>query len=678
MNEEFDFVKHMIFNLFDYQKETVNWIIEKYLSPTNYGGLIKLDAGLGKTLISIAFIIKCIIVTRKRMKKKNLDLSAFKFNSLVIAPASLTQNWINEFIYHVRPINSLTNELPLKISIHLPKSSKLPTSILNHPSILINQPNDCDIHIISYTSFLNDVKENFKNGNSIVNKKWNQVFMDEAHNIKNVKAKIFKAINLLNSHKKWLITATPIINKLDEMFAYINILKFYPFNNYWKWKNDVVTKVEEKGKEGYEIVNRIMNNICISKEKSILNLPPKELYRIDLSMNNIEFKIYKFVYEYCQSRIFDLLNLADHFSHLGKTIEEKLIKSNIGPFLSKMRSAACHPILSLIQFKNLMNNNEITPLDNSWLNDTGIQNCVEWINKNKNTQCLLCLDGEPHFVCYPCGHSFCHNCMAKILKINQGEDCLICAKQSNGYRLVNKEKECERLNDCENNSLSLLNGEEQIRPLILPQFNNTKKIKDIVCNCHQIKTSKMKWIKKIIKEESNNKDEDLVNNSTKAHWLIFSQFTKTLDILYNYLQKNGISVMQIDGRTKKDKRTELIQEYQQGSYQVALLSLLAAGVGITLTKATKVIMYEPYWSDSLEDQGSDRCHRIGQTDLVTVYNLCYTETVERNLFSMKDMKKEVVDGITGKRKYELESCNYANHVRLFMNSSILSQKVRRI
>lgn len=680
MNEDFDFDKHLIFSLFEHQKETVNWIIERYLSPSFSGGLIKLDAGLGKTLISIAFIIKCIVTIRKRMIKNGKDPSTFKFNSLIIAPASLTQNWVNEFIYHVRPIkNTLINEmdkqLPLNVSIHLPKSTKLPKSIQTHPSILINELETSDVHIISYTSFLNDVKQNYKNGTSIINRKWNQVFMDEAHNLKNIKAKIFKAVNLLHAHKKWLITATPIINKLDELYAYVHILKFYPYTNYWKWKNDVVTKVESKGKEGYEVVNRIMDAICISKNKSILNLPPKKVFRVDLPMSEIEFEVYKFIYDYCQSRIFDLLNLADHFSHLGLSIEEKLVKSNIGPFLTKMRSAACHPLLPLLQFKNLVNNhNNRLDFEQLFCSEDGIKLAMKWINQNKDTQCLLCLDGEPHFICYPCGHSFCHNCMAKILKLNEGEHCLYCAKLSTGYKL--KEK-----NDESNNTTPLLNGSAEISPLLSPQFINDKKVKEILqqCSNNLIITVKMKWIINKIREIDNNcNNHNQGNNEDKqVHWLIFSQYTKPLDILNHFLSHQGISTMQIDGRTKKDTRTELIQEYQSGKYKVALLSLLAAGVGITLTRATKVIMFEPYWSDSLEDQGSDRCHRIGQTESVTVYNLCYKETVESNVFTMKDMKKEIVDGITGKRKYELTSCNYANHVRLFMNSSILSQKVRR-
>jgi SNF2 family DNA or RNA helicase len=378
---------------------------------------------------------------------------------------------------------------------------------------------------------------------------------------------------------------------------------------------------------------------------------------------------------------------------LGLSIEEKLVKANIGPFLTKMRSAACHPLLPILQFKNIVNN-EFIKLDELCSED-GLRLAMKWITQNKDTQCLLCLDGEPHFMCYPCGHSFCHNCMAKILKLNDGDHCLYCAKISTGYKynhtqllngsqisndspLLNGSQisnDSPLLNGSQiSNGSQLLSGSSDILPFLSPQFINEKRVKEILNHSAQnhIITIKMKWIVNKIIEI----DKECVNNK-EVHWLIFSQFTKPLDLLNQFLTNQGISTMQIDGRTKKDVRTDLIKEYQLGKYKVALLSLLAAGVGITLTRATRVIMFEPYWSDSLEDQGSDRCHRIGQTESVTVYNLCYRETVESNVFTMKDMKKEVVDGITGKRKYEMTSCNYANHVRLFMNSSILSQKVRR-
>jgi len=124
----------------------------------------------------------------------------------------------------------------------------------------------------------------------------------------------------------------------------------------------------------------------------------------------------------------------------------------------------------------------------------------------------------------------------------------------------------------------------------------------------------------------------------------------------------------MDGSVSVKKRTEYIAEFQKpdGPYKFALLSLTAMGVGVTLTAATRVIFYEPYWNETMEKQAMDRCHRIGQREEVIVYHFLMKGTIEELLFKMKEHKGMVTNAVAGKTQFTKVKGGWVNNVRLFM------------
>jgi SNF2 family DNA or RNA helicase len=80
---------------------------------------------------------------------------------------------------------------------------------------------------------------------------------------------------------------------------------------------------------------------------------------------------------------------------------------------------------------------------------------------------------------------------------------------------------------------------------------------------------------------------------------------------------------------------------------VFLISLKAGGTGLNLTAATYVIHLDPWWNPAAEDQATDRAHRIGQDQPVTVYRLVAAGTVEEGILAMQSAKREVVEGLLG-------------------------------
>ncbi len=137
--------------------------------------------------------------------------------------------------------------------------------------------------------------------------------------------------------------------------------------------------------------------------------------------------------------------------------------------------------------------------------------------------------------------------------------------------------------------------------------------------------------------------EELLDNKHKA--LVFSQFVKHLQIVKEYLDKKGISYQYLDGSTPPHIRQERIDDFQRGAGDVFLISLKAGGTGLNLTAADYVIHLDPWWNPAVEDQATDRAHRIGQMRPVTVYRLVTEDTVEEKILKLHETKRDLADSL---------------------------------
>jgi len=127
--------------------------------------------------------------------------------------------------------------------------------------------------------------------------------------------------------------------------------------------------------------------------------------------------------------------------------------------------------------------------------------------------------------------------------------------------------------------------------------------------------------------------------------LIFSQFVKMLRLIDNVLSENNIDFYSLDGSTPRVKRDSQVQAFQNDSAgpSVFLISLKAGGYGLNLTAADKIIHFDPWWNPSVENQATDRAHRIGQTKPVTSYKLIAAGTVEERILKLQEHKKGLID-----------------------------------
>lgn len=133
---------------------------------------------------------------------------------------------------------------------------------------------------------------------------------------------------------------------------------------------------------------------------------------------------------------------------------------------------------------------------------------------------------------------------------------------------------------------------------------------------------------------------ELVNNAVEAgnKVLLFSQFTSMLDIIRRRLDEEGIGYYILTGSTSKEKRNELVKSFNGDRPPVFLISLKAGGTGLNLTAASIVIHFDPWWNQAAQNQATDRAHRIGQQQVVTVYKLIMKDTLEEKILEMQERK----------------------------------------
>lgn len=194
-----------------------------------------------------------------------------------------------------------------------------------------------------------------------------------------------------------------------------------------------------------------------------------------------------------------------------------------------------------------------------------------------------------------------------------------------------KRQSLERLNDTRL-------PPEQRRVQVLAEITRLRRAAchpDLVAPELQIPSAKLEQLVELVQE--------LTDNRHRA--LVFSQFVDFLSLVRARLDKEGIDYQYLDGSTPQKARDESVAAFQRGEGKVFLLSLKAGGVGINLTAADYVIHLDPWWNPAVEQQASDRAHRIGQTRPVTIYKLVLKGSIEEQVIAMHASKRELIDQV---------------------------------
>jgi superfamily II DNA or RNA helicase len=155
--------------------------------------------------------------------------------------------------------------------------------------------------------------------------------------------------------------------------------------------------------------------------------------------------------------------------------------------------------------------------------------------------------------------------------------------------------------------------------------------------------------------------EEVVDGGHRV--LVFSQFVSMLALLKDHLASEQIEYCYLDGSTTD--RAGVVEKFQKSAIPVFLISLKAGGVGLNLTGADTVIHFDPWWNPAVEDQATDRAHRIGQSKVVTSYKLIARGTVEEKILNLQQRKREIIAATLSSEEAFTESLTWEEIQSLF-------------
>ena len=167
---------------------------------------------------------------------------------------------------------------------------------------------------------------------------------------------------------------------------------------------------------------------------------------------------------------------------------------------------------------------------------------------------------------------------------------------------------------------------------------------------------------------------NIINDSSDQKILVFSQFTKVLEVIGKRLNEENISYSYLDGKTSAKDRVKLVEEFNTNNNKAFLISLKVGGTGLNLTSANIVVHFDPWWNPAVEDQASDRAHRIGQKNVVNVIKLIAKGTAEERVINLQETKKELIeDVINGNldNSSTLKNLSKDDIIDLFMSQNII-------
>lgn len=164
----------------------------------------------------------------------------------------------------------------------------------------------------------------------------------------------------------------------------------------------------------------------------------------------------------------------------------------------------------------------------------------------------------------------------------------------------------------------------------------------LLLSFNNVKRSKLDYCLSLVKKLKTNPENKIV---------IFSSFTSLLDNLKELLIENNFSCLVLTGKNNQKERKLIIDNFNKLQDKILLVSLKVGGVGINLNTANIVIHFNPWWNDSVEDQATDRLHRIGQNKEVNVFNLILQNSIEEKILKIKNIKGEIIDSTISSASY---------------------------
>ncbi|KAL8651611.1 MAG: hypothetical protein Q9226_004628 [Calogaya cf. arnoldii] len=631
------------------------------------GGILADEMGLGKTIEMLSLMhsnrsdvaeqatqnVPSSVANLPRLPKSSASVESAPCTTLVVAPMSLLAQWESEAQKASKPGS-------LKTLVYY-GSDKVAN--LQHMCCEANAASAPNLIITSYGVVLSEFNQVASRGGDRVSHgglfsvDFFRVILDEAHFVKNRQSKTAKACYEISAQHRWVLTGTPIVNRLEDLFSLVRFLRVEPWNNFSFWKTFITVPFESKDFiRALDVVQTVLEPLVLRRTKdmktpdgqALVPLPPRTIEIEEVELSNQEHEVYDYIYTRAK-RTFNATMEAGTLLKSYTTIFAQILR---------LRQACCHPILTRNKAiaaeeeeaaaaadiaNGLADDMDLQELIERFTSDSGhaedITNkfgahVLQQIQAEANSECPICTE-EPMIepAVTGCWHSACKQCLLDYIQHQKDKRelplCFNCREPINQrdiFEIVRDED-----HDIESNDMDLYSATPP--NTVATSTKNTKHPPKI--SLHRIGTDSSAKIAALL---SHLKSIRTSSPTTKS--VVFSQFTSFLDLIAPTLSRAGIPFLRFDGTMNQKVRATTITTFTESKRgMVLLLSLRAGGVGLNLTAAKRVFMMDPWWSFAVEAQAIDRVHRMGQEEEVKVVRFVVSGSIEGRMLRIQERKK---------------------------------------
>ncbi|KAI2631053.1 DNA repair protein rad-5 [Hypoxylon sp. NC1633] len=615
------------------------------------GGVLADEMGLGKTIqmLSLVHSHKSEAVMKStdttlssvnglRRVSSRYGVVAAPKTTLVIAPMSLLAQWQSE-------AENASKEGTLKSIVYYGTEKINNLQALCCDANIASAP---DLVITSYGVVLSEFTQiasksgnrDFHNG--LFSLDFFRIILDEAHTIKNRQSKTAKACYELSATHRWVLTGTPIVNRLEDLFSLVRFLRVEPWNNFSFWRTFITVPFESKDYvRALDVVQTVLEPLVMRRTKDmktpegqpLVPLPPKSVEVVDVELSEAERAVYDHIFTRAR-RTFSANVERGTVMKAYTTIFAQILR---------LRQSCCHPILVRNQYilaeeeaagaeadaaAGLSDDMDLQSLIERFTSITGDEKDVnafgahvlQQIRDEAVNECPFCSE-EPMIdqTVTGCWHSACKKCLQDYIKHSadhhQVPKCFNCREPINArdlFEVVRHDDDPDTFQASPKISLQRLGSNESSSKVV----------------------SLMKHLRQVRREHPQMKS------------VVFSQFTSFMSLIEPALARANMRFLRLDGSTNQKARAAILNEFREsGKFTILLISLRAGGVGLNLTQAKRVFMMDPWWSFAVEAQAIDRVHRMGQDEEVKVYRFIVKESVEERMLKVQDRKKFIATSL---------------------------------
>ncbi|KAK4690542.1 DNA repair protein RAD5, partial [Lecanoromycetidae sp. Uapishka_2] len=631
------------------------------------GGILADEMGLGKTIemLSLMHSHKSEVALQAseagptsvsnlpRLPKDSSSVEEAPCTTLVVAPMSLLAQWESEAAKASRPGT-------MKSLVYYGNDKIANLQNLCCEANAAAAPN---LIITSYGVILSEFNQVAARGGDrgshggLFSLNFFRVILDEAHFIKNRQSKTAKACYEITAQHRWVLTGTPIVNRLEDLFSLVHFLRVEPWSNFSFWKTFITVPFESKDFiRALDVVQTVLEPLVLRRTKdmqtpdgqALVPLPPKTIEIDELELSKQEREVYDYIFTRAK-RTFNATMEAGTLLKSYTTIFAQILR---------LRQSCCHPILT--RNKAIAAEEEeaaaASDVANGLADDMDLQELIERftsdsdsgeqdiankfgahvlqeIQAQSNNECPICSE-EPMIepAVTGCWHSACKKCLLDYIEHQKEKhtlplcfNCRLPINQRDIFEIVHHD-----------------NADDDMYDATQPdQVSTPPRI-----TLRRIGTSSSAKIAALI---SHLKALRITSPGTKS--VVFSQFTSFLDLISPALAQANIPFLRFDGAMSQKARAAVLTEFataqakRNGHGTVLLLSLRAGGVGLNLTAAKRVFMMDPWWSFAVEAQAIDRVHRMGQDEEVKVIRFIVGGSIEGRMLKIQERKKFIASSL---------------------------------